>query len=127
MNVCLVGSMRNYDRILRLAKSLRESGHTVTTPVDLSEGRFADRQKDKAEFMRGMFEAIKECGNVLAVNDAERAGYKGYIGPNTFLQLGMAFALGKTLFCLEKWDPRLPYNDELAAMDIKKLDIQIRF
>lgn len=127
MNVCLVGSMRNYDRIMRVAKSLKEAGHSVTSPMDVSEGKFGDKQQEKANFIRGMYEAMKGCDNVLAVNDEERATYKGYIGPNTFLQLGMGFALGKTLFCLETWDSRLPYNDELRAMGIKKLDIQVRF
>jgi nucleoside 2-deoxyribosyltransferase len=127
MNICLVGSMRNYDRMVRLASDLEARGHTVEVPVDLSEGGFADRRKEKAEFMRRMFDTIKECDTILAVNDEARTGYKGYIGPNTFLQLGMGFALGKRLFCLEQWDAKLPYDEELRAMNIQKLDIQIRF
>lgn len=127
MNICLIGSMRNYDRMQQFARDLESRGHTVRIPVDLSEQGFTDRLQEKAEFMRSMFDTIKECDSILAVNDEKRTGYEGYIGPNTFLQLGMGFALGKQLFCLEQWDPRLPYDEELRAMNIEKLDIQVRF
>lgn len=119
--------MRNLDRMERLSHDLQARGHTVRVPVDLSEGGFTDRMQQKAEFMRTMFDEIRSCDTILAVNDEERSGYSGYIGPNTFLQLGMGFALGKQLFCLQEWDPRLTYNEELRAMNIQKLDIQVRF
>jgi hypothetical protein len=128
MNVCLIGSMRNYGRMQQLAKDLREHGHTVTLPVDLSESRFSDRQQMKAQFIKDMYTTIQSsCDSILTVNDEERSGYDGYIGPNTFLQLGMGYALGKNLFCLKQWDARLPYNEELQAMKIQKLDLQRRF
>ena len=127
MNICLVGSMRNLERMQQLAKDLEARGHTVQIPVDLSEGGFANRVQEKAQFMRQMFDTIKSCDTILAVNDEERGGYGGYIGANTFLQLGMGFAMEKQLFCLEEWDHRLPYDEELRAMNIHKLDIQIRF
>jgi hypothetical protein len=117
--------MRNYERMIRLAQHLRERGHTVSVPVDISEQSFADHMQAKARFMREMFEVIRNCEQVLAVNDEQRVGYSGYIGPNTFLQLGLAFSLGKTLYCLSNWDPRLPYDEELRAMNIKKLDISL--
>lgn len=125
MNVCLVGSMRNYERMIRLSQHLRERGHTVQVPVDISEQSFADRMQAKARFMKEMYEIIKSCDQVLAVNDEQRVGYSGYIGPNTFLQLGMAFGMGKSLYSLSEWDPRLPYDEELRAMNIKKLDITL--
>lgn len=119
--------MRDLNRIQEIAKELKGRGHVVLTPIDQSEARFADRVKSKNEFMRGMFEQIKQCEAVLAVNDGVRGGMKGYIGPNTFLQLGMAMALGKLLFCLAKWDDRLPYKEELDAMGINLLDIKLPF
>jgi hypothetical protein len=128
MNVCLIGSMRNYGRMQQIANDLREHGHTVTLPVDLSENHFADRQQMKSQFIKDMYSTIQNsCDSILTVNDEVRAGYEGYIGPNTFLQLGMGFALGKNLFCLKEWDPRLPYNEELQSMKIQKLDLQNRF
>ncbi|MBD3251182.1 hypothetical protein GF380_01785, partial [Candidatus Uhrbacteria bacterium] len=125
--VCLVGSMRNLARMEQLSKELEERGHEVLLPVDVSENRFTDRMQEKAEFMRRMFDEINSCDTILAVNDEQRLAYRGYIGPNTFLQLGMGFALGKKLFCLQEWDERLPYNEELNAMNINQLDIQVRF
>lgn len=125
INACLVGSMRNYDHILNLARDLQSAGHSVQVPVDLSERGFTDRKQMKAEFMKNMFDNIQTCDSILVVNDLDREGYKGYIGPNTFLQLGLGFSLGKTLYCLEDWDERLPYNEELDAMNIRKLDIKL--
>lgn len=117
--------MRNYDHILNLAKDLQDAGHRVSVPIDLSERGYSDRTKMKAEFMKNMFESIRSCDSILVVNDIDRGGYSGYIGPNTFLQLGLGFSLGKTLYCLENWDKRLPYNEELEAMNIRQLDIKL--
>ncbi len=127
MNICLVGSMRDVERIKEIGNILKERGHRVIMPVDASDAHFADRAKAKHEFMQGMFNNIKQCESVLAVNDVPRGGVEGYIGPNTFLQLGMAMALGKPLFALKKWNERLPYKEELDAMGITLLDIKLPF
>jgi len=116
--------MRELNRIQDIAGLLRERGQQVVLPLDTSGALFADRIKAKHDFMQGMFEQIKACDAVLVVNDNERTGLKGYIGPNSYLQLGMAMALGKTLYALEKWDERLPYNEELGAMGINILDLK---
>jgi len=125
MNICLVGSMRDYDRILDIERSLKEQGNTVIIPIDRSDVRDLGHAQEKSVFMKGMFDRIKTCEAILAVNDRDRGGYKGYIGANTFLQLGIGMSLGKPLFTLEKWDPRLPYSEELNAMGIQQLDIKL--
>ena len=127
MHICLIGSLRDIDRIQQIARELQKKGHTTIVPVDASENRFSDRKQTKAEFMKKMFDNIKNCDAVLAVNDASRGGQQGYIGPNTFLQLGMGMSLGKALFSLARWDTRLPYNEELEAMSINTLDLKLPF
>ncbi len=127
MTTCVIGSLRNLGRIEDIANELRQKGQKVLMPMDTSGAHFADRVQAKSEFMKGMYEQIKSCDAVLVVNDAPRAGMEGYIGPNTFLQLGMAMALGKRLYALSKWDQNLPYNEELEAMDINVIDLQQRF
>ncbi|MBI5654625.1 nucleoside 2-deoxyribosyltransferase [Candidatus Uhrbacteria bacterium] len=127
MTTCVIGSMREYDRIQDIAGQLKQKGRKVLTPLDVSGDRFADHVQAKNEFMRGMYDQIKQCDAVLVVNDRTRNGIQGYIGPNTFLQLGMAMALGKTLYALNKWDDKLPYDEELQAMGINVIDIQNRF
>lgn len=124
MTICLVGSMRDLGRIQEIAGELKQRGHRVILPLDTSSARFADRVKAKHDFMQGMFTNIRQCDSVLAVNDIPRGGMEGYIGPNTFLQLGMAMALEKPLFSLKPWDQRLPYTEELNAMGINLLDIR---
>lgn len=127
MNICLIGSLRDLSRIQEIAQALKDRGHKVTMPIDESEARFGDRSKTKRNFMQGMFKQIQTCDTVLAVNDRPRGGMIGYIGPNTFLQLGVAMALGKQLFCLAKWDDRLAYTEELDAMGIQFLDLKLPF
>lgn len=127
MNICVVGSMRDFARMEDIANELRQRGHRVILPVDASEGRLGGRAVAKRDFMKGMFENIKKCDSVLAVNDVPRGGVEGYIGPNTFLQLGMALALEKPIFALKKWNDRLPYKEELDAMGINLLDIKLPF
>jgi len=127
MTTCVIGSLREYDRIKDIGESLKEMGHKVLLPLDMSGAHFADRFQTKNKFIRGMYDQIKQCDSVLVVNDLERDGMKGYIGPNTFLQMGMALSLGKSIYALAKWDERLPYNEELQAMDVKMLDLQRRF
>jgi len=127
MTTCVIGSLRELERIKDISESLKTMGHKVMLPLDLSGARFADRFQAKHEFMRGMYEQIKQCDSILVVNDLERNGLKGYIGPNTFLQMGMALSLGKPIFALAKWDPRLPYDEELQAMGVEMLDLQRRF
>lgn len=117
--------MLDKSRIQEIGSALTRQGHAVTMPLDTSDSRFSDRKQAKALFMKEMFNKIKDCESVLAVNDSARGGLKGYIGPNTFLQLGMGMSLGKTLFSLSTWDERLPYNEELEAMGIQQLDIKL--
>ncbi len=51
---------------------------------------------------------------VLIVNQ-EKRGVKNYIGGNTFLEMGYAFALGKPIFVLNPL-PELPYITEMNGM-----------
>jgi nucleoside 2-deoxyribosyltransferase len=127
MNICVIGSMRDFGRIQQIANDLQQRGNHVTLPIDTSEARFADARMAKKEFMKGMYEQVKLCDSVLVVNDSPRDGYDNYIGPNTFLTMGMAMALGKDVFALGQWDPKLPYNEELEAMGVNVIDIQKRF
>jgi nucleoside 2-deoxyribosyltransferase len=126
MTICVIGSLRDIHRIQDIAGLLRNRGHQVLLPLDTSAGSFADRQQAKREFMKGMYDQIKKCDTVLVVNDLPRGTMKGYIGPNSFLQLGLGMALGKSLFALEKWDENLPYNEELNAMGISLLDLKLK-
>jgi len=126
MTTCVIGSMRDLNRIQDIAGLLRDRGQKVVLPLDTSGALFGDHAKAKHDFMQGMYEQIKKCDAVLVVNDAERGGLNGYIGPNSFLQLGMAMAMGKTLYALDKWDERLPYNEELGAMGITLLDLKLK-
>jgi hypothetical protein len=47
---------------------------------------------------------------------------KGYVGGNTFLEMGIAYCLGKKVFIWKKPSEALPYFEEIAA--IKPVNIE---
>ncbi len=64
--------------------------------------------------IRKYYEVIKKNDVILVVN-IEKNGIKGYIGGNTFLEMGFAFILNKKIYCLYQL-PDLPYSSEIVEM-----------
>jgi nucleoside 2-deoxyribosyltransferase len=50
------------------------------------------------------------------VANYDKKGISGYIGGNTFLEMGYAFVLGKPIFLLNKI-PDISYTSEIEGMD----------
>ena len=85
--------------------------HGFTKPKTVSERLKAEAEHD---FIREHFKKIEQCETVLVVNP-DKNGVKGYIGGNTFLEMGIAFYLGKKIYLL--YDiPKMEYELELQAM-----------
>jgi len=51
----------------------------------------------------------------VLVANVERKGVKGYIGGNSFLEMGFAFVLNKPIYLLHEI-PDINYKDEIEAM-----------
>ena len=110
--------------MLEAERELAILGHTVTLPSFVHEyaemenptARLTESSKEKIEndLIRKYYEKIKECDAVLAVN-TEKNGIKGYIGGNTFLEIGFAFVLHKPIYLLHDI-PTMSYTDEIIAM-----------
>ena len=60
------------------------------------------------------YQLIQEHDALLIVNP-EKKGIKGYIGGNTFLEMGFGYVLGKKIYCLYPL-PEMIYTAELIAM-----------
>ena len=105
-------------------KKLVELGHEVILPEFTEEyaemktfGKIhieSSRNKIKYDLIRGYFDKIKESDVVLIAN-IERKGIEGYIGGNSFLEMGFAFVLDKPIYLLHNI-PNLSYRDEIEAM-----------
>jgi len=47
----------------------------------------------------------------------DKDGKKGYIGGNTFLEMGIAYHLNKKIFLWKKPSESLPYYEEIIALN----------
>ena len=105
-------------------------GHEVIIPEGMENGDLRKRNevsisektndKIKYDLIRGYYEKIKKCDAILVVNP-EKKGVVGYIGGNTFLEMGFGFVLNKKLFCLYGV-PEMTYTPEILAMQPVILD-----
>ena len=57
---------------------------------------------------------IEKCDAILVLN-YDKKGIVNYIGGNTFLEIGLAFWLGKKIFLLHPI-PEMDYKAEMHAM-----------
>jgi len=75
-----------------------------------------DNIEDLKEWaMREHFEKIMQSDAVLILNP-DKDGKENYIGGNTFLEIGLAFALKKKIFFLNPISEELAYAEELKGM-----------
>ncbi len=106
-------------------KELITLGHTVVLPefthdyarMDTIDKMHTESARNKVEYdlIRGYFEKINEGDAVLVVN-VERKNIDGYIGGNSFLEMGFAHVLDKSIYLLNKI-PEMNYKDEIEAMN----------
>jgi nucleoside 2-deoxyribosyltransferase len=105
-------------------KELEARGFTVLVPTELGNEKtnesFMSSDEDKIstkieyDFIRGHFRKIEKSDAVLVLN-YEKKGIAGYIGGNTFLEVGYAFGLGKKIYLLYPV-PKMDYSVEMHAM-----------
>ena len=124
MKIIICGSISAAEEILEVKEGLEKLGHEVEIPSgvksEFMRGRTEVSQEEKANdkinnnLIKGYYEKIKEYDVVLVVNP-EKRGVKGYIGGNTFLEMGFAYILNKKIYCLHPL-PELSYVNEIMAM-----------
>ncbi len=123
MKIIICGSIRAADAIWDVKAILEAKGHSMEIPegvkneglrnVDASNEERAE-VKINHNLIRGYYEKMKEYDAVLVVNPIYN-GIGGYIGGNTFLEMGFAHVLNKKLYIL--YDvPSLSYTSEILAM-----------
>ena len=104
--------------------TLEQSGHIVEMPNLNNLGHGLDSNgntletsqiKIEQDLIRGYFHKINNSDSVLAVN-VNKNGMGGYIGGNTFLELGFGYALNKKLYILNPYSREISYYDEIDAM-----------
>ena len=110
--------------MLEIEKKLQALGREVILPpfthdyaaldeMDKMHSESANN-KIKHNLVGVYYEEIKNSDAILVIN-IERKGIRGYIGGNSFLEMGFARVLNKPIYL---WDgiPEMSYRDEIEAM-----------
>lgn len=108
-----------------IEKKLTALGHSVVLPeftydyakMDTIDKMHTESARNKVQYdlIRGYFDKIKE-GDAIVVVNMERKGIKGYVGGNSFLEMGFAHILNKPIYLLHQI-PDMGYRDEIEAMN----------
>jgi predicted RNA-binding protein with PUA domain len=124
MKIVICGSMKLSRKMLEVRNELVKLGHEVILPrhtEEYAEMNTSDhvhnesvKNKINNDLIRDYYNKIAENDAVLVVNcDLNRVN--GYIGGNSFLEMGFAHVLNKEIFLLNEI-PEMIYKDELIAM-----------
>jgi nucleoside 2-deoxyribosyltransferase len=125
MNITICGSMKFHEKMRRIQKKLENLGHRVLVPksIELMD-KFGyvnptiDEAKVQAkiqhDFIREHFKKIEKADAILVLN-YDKKGIRHYIGGNTFLEIGIAFWLGKKVFLINPV-PKMDYAVEMHSM-----------
>jgi nucleoside 2-deoxyribosyltransferase len=124
MTITICGSMQFHVEMAQAQKKLEALGFHVLVPIELGNEKtnesYMSRDKDKIsakieyDFIREHFRKIEKSDAILVLN-YEKKGIAGYIGGNTFLEMGYAFGLGKKIYLLQPV-PTMDYSVEMHAM-----------
>ena len=113
-----------------MRKRLQARGFTVLVPADLdhieNNESYMTNDEDKIstkiefDFIREHFKKIEQADAIPILN-YEKKGIAGYIGGNTFLEMGYAFGLDKKVYLLHPI-PEMDYKTEMYAIQPIILD-----
>ena len=130
MTITICGSMQFHEEMARVRSQLVDRGFTVHVPGELDNlsknESYMDNDEDRItakieyDFIREHFRKI-ESADVILVLNYDKKNIKGYIGGNTFLEMGYAFGLGKKIFLLYSV-PEMDYKTEMHAIQPIVLD-----
>lgn len=136
MKIAICGSLDFTNEMKELADKLTDKGFTVQIPpssrkilrgeltveqvkFEKASGNFAARAI-KADAIREYWREIQRSDAILVANYTKK-DVSGYIGGNSFLEMGFAHVLDKKIYLLNDI-PDMIYSDEIKAMQPMVLD-----
>lgn len=116
--------MQFHAEMKQVKAELESRGFTILAPDELDNLKtnesYMKNDDDKInakieyDFIREHFKKVEVSDAVLILN-YEKNNIKGYIGGNTFLEMGYAFGLGKKVYLLNPI-PQMDYYTEMVAI-----------
>lgn len=121
MIITICGSMSFAQEMLIMQGRLQEHEHTVIVPHDAAVYagqplKLSEKWEQKAgeDMIRRYYGEIQRSDAILVIN-LTKENVTNYIGGNSFLEMGFAHVLGKTIYLLNSI-PDMAYRDEMMAM-----------
>ena len=117
MKITLCSSAKFFDKLWDIKKSLEEKGYEVLLPSmedfhHLGEDSLA---KIQCDLITEHFNKIDQSQAIYVAN-YEKNGVAGYIGGNTFLEMGLAFYKKIPIFLMNDIPQQISYREELVAL-----------
>lgn len=103
--ITICGSMKVKDKMLTISDQLEEKGYNVFLPsleekvIEYATMSIVDQGVVKNPLIVAHLNKIRSSNAILVVNEKVN-GIDGYIGANSFLEMGFALCLGKKIFLL---------------------------
>lgn len=131
MHIVICGSLSFVREMDAIKETLQTMGHTVVMPLSADLLRERNSTFEQLEAIKNsgqhytmtvQHDAIRKHyhkivdGDAILVVNWDKKGVKGYIGGNTFLEMGFAHVHHKAIYVLNDL-PDLPYADEMRAME----------
>lgn len=111
MIIVLAGSMAFADKMDEVRRTLEQNGVQVTYPNDGGDlSPAAIRRYNEEARIR-----IEQADVLLVVNERKH-GIDGYVGANTLVEIGMAYAFNAPIYMLNQYDAAQPNATELAGL-----------
>jgi hypothetical protein len=134
VKITICGSIAFFQEMLETKRKLEELGHEVKMPPTevpdengqmISVTKFYELRKTitddtswiwerKEQAMRNHF-AKEEWADVILVLNYDKKGIAGYVGANTFIEMGLAMYLKKPIYMLNPL-PKMDYKEEILGM-----------
>lgn len=130
MHIVICGSLTFVREMDATKETLQAMGHTVIVPLGADLVRERNITFEQLEVLKNLgqhytmtvqHDAIRKHyheivdGDAILVVNWDKKGVRGYIGGNTFLEMGFAHVHHKEIYVLNDL-PDLPYADEMRAM-----------
>lgn len=128
MKITICGSSTFKEKKIEYKKQLQKLGHEALIHPDYEAFALGEKQdvwkrvqngehaavKYEQGYIKWYYNTIKESDAVLILN-FDKKDIQGYVGGNTFLEIGFAYVLDKKIYLLNDI-PDMPYTDEIQAM-----------
>ena len=117
MKIALCASAKFFGELLPIKKSLEHLGHEVFLPSmkDFHYLEESSLAKIHHDLIKAHFDQIDKSDAIYVAN-YDKNGIEGYIGGNSFLEMGKAFDKGIPIFLLKNIPQQISYREELIAL-----------